>query len=217
MSHSTVGELVAANIEWAKTMSNTNPNFFLDPPPGQQPPTLWIGCADSRVPESVILNQLPGQIFTQRNIANQVRLDDASMVSTIHFAVRTLGVRNIIVAGHTRCGGVALCAPPNTQGRSLALDPCDESSRDPWANLSWPPPEPLNEWLGPLREWASQVPDPTELGLEEENVRRQVDNVRKILVAPAGRSVSVHGWIYQLENGHVRNLDCCFTVEGSPA
>ncbi|GJE94241.1 carbonic anhydrase [Phanerochaete sordida] len=200
-------------------MRENHPEIF-PIPPEQRPRVFWIGCADSRVPESVILNQLPGQIFTHRNIANQVQLTDASIVSAIHFAVRTLGVQHIIVAGHTACGGVGVCMPRDTPDKAECRDgqPFDAEKvrNDPWVTIQhWPPPSPLNTWLQPLRDLAETMdPPPASVNeLAEANVRQQVLLVREVLKAGGGSfKVEVHGWIYDVKNGHVEDIGCSVVV-----
>ncbi|OJT10781.1 Carbonic anhydrase [Trametes pubescens] len=100
--------LLAINKEWAAEFEKKHPGYLKaksnkNP---QTPHVLYIGCSDSRVPESVVLNAMPGEIFVHRNIANQFRLDDDSALSVLAFAVESLRVDHIIVAGHTGCGGV---------------------------------------------------------------------------------------------------------------
>lgn len=102
----TFEKLLDTNKSWAKSKASSNPDFFEEGAKGQSPKFLWIGCADSRVPESVITDSEPGEIFVHRNIANQVIHTDLNCLSVLQYAVEALKVSHIIVCGHYGCGGV---------------------------------------------------------------------------------------------------------------
>ncbi|GAB7365895.1 hypothetical protein MBLNU230_g7223t1 [Neophaeotheca triangularis] len=97
---------IRANEEWATRTASENPDFFPKAAKGQSPKILWIGCSDSRMPETTLLGLKPGDVFTHRNIANIVSPTDINMLSVVDFAVKNLKVEHIVVAGHTSCGGV---------------------------------------------------------------------------------------------------------------
>ncbi|KIP01124.1 hypothetical protein PHLGIDRAFT_38394, partial [Phlebiopsis gigantea 11061_1 CR5-6] len=99
--------LLTSNAQWATDVSRVEPAFFEQCAKGQSPKVLWIGCADSRVPESVVLACKPGEVFVTRNIANQVHLHDDSVLAVLAYAVAELGVEHVVVVGHSNCGGVA--------------------------------------------------------------------------------------------------------------
>ena len=99
--------LLANNKEWVQEKLNEDPDFFKSLENGQQPPLLWIGCADSRVPANEIVGGKPGEVFVHRNIANMVIHTDMNMLSVLDYAVNALKVKHIIVCGHYGCGGVA--------------------------------------------------------------------------------------------------------------
>jgi carbonic anhydrase len=94
MSHEHIQYLLNANEEWAQSVIKDTPDFFTQSATGQNPKVLWIGCSDSRVPESVITASRPGDIFVHRNIANQFHLDDDSALSVLTYAVKVVGVEH---------------------------------------------------------------------------------------------------------------------------
>ncbi|EJF61459.1 carbonic anhydrase [Dichomitus squalens LYAD-421 SS1] len=169
-----LSDLLNRNEKWTEA----NSGLFLQET--QSPKVLWIGCADSRVPESVITNLEPGMIFTHRNIANQFHADDDNAISVLIYAVENpkMRVDHIIVVGHTRCGGVEAC--------------CKAAQAD-----DSPPANALQRWLAPLTEFARNNGLGGDLSaLLEANVRMQVDNVLKseVLEREWGiRDVHVHG------------------------
>lgn len=192
-------QLFESNQQWAADVARTRPTFFSDSAKGQTPKVLWIGCADSRVPETVLLACAPGDIFVHRNIANQFHPDDVSALSVLQYAVEEVGVEHIIIAGHTGCGGAAACY----EGA------CGRLPVDPKSTLA--------SWLTPLVELAKELDvdqaeskDVALSYLIEENVRRQVANVAASDVMQGtwkdGKNVTVHGWIYTLDTGLIRDL-----------
>jgi carbonic anhydrase len=206
--------LLAANAQWARDVAKSEPNFFQESAKGQSPHTLWIGCADSRVPDSVITAARPGEIFVHRNIANQLHLDDHNVLSVLRYAVDNLGVQHVIIVGHTECGGAAACLGA-AQSPGLSLD-------GPISTLSNLPVEAaLNRWLEPLTRIAaslqvSSVPHAEALPLVvEENVKAQVENLAKTQTitdawtrgTPKGQEVWIHGWVYELSTGLLKDLN----------
>jgi len=194
-AHPSPFELLERNEKWAKE------NEDLFPQLSQSPRILWFGCADSRVPESVITASLPGDIFVHRNIANQILQHDDSALSAIAFGVEAIGIDHIVVVGHTRCGAAA-----------AALDP---------PSIAHLPS--LFRWLTPLIKLAASLNLNPErppsyadvLKVVEANVRQQVKNVIVALNARNAedttaeterRGVTVHGWVYQVEDGRLRDL-----------
>jgi len=205
--------LLQSNAKWAADVSEADPDFFPDSAKNLQTPhSLWIGCADSRVAESVITASKPGAIFVHRNIANQFPADDNNVLSVLAYAVNYLGVENVIIVGHTQCGGAAAslnaAQAPNfvPKGPIITVD-------------GEPVDSPLNRWLEPLTLLAHslQLPDNSDKSIEtlvKENVKAQVENlantetIRKAWTqgTPKKQKVFIHGWIYDLGSGLLKDL-----------
>lgn len=192
--------LFANNQAWAEKISRRHPDFFVELSRQQSPAYLWIGCADSRVPANEIVGLLPGELFVHRNIANVVVHTDLNCLSVIQFAVEVLKVSHIIVCGHYGCSGV-----------NAALH---------------------RDRIGLADNWLQHVQDVRhrhERKLEcvsgdgaarcdrlcELNVIEQVRNVcRTTIVRDAwarDQPLAVHGWIYGLKDGRLRDLNCSAT------
>ncbi|KAJ3749817.1 carbonic anhydrase [Lentinula raphanica] len=209
-------KLLAGNRHWVKFMHETHPHFFPGPP-SQTPHTLWIGCGDSRVPETTITEALPGEIFVNRNLGNQVRYDDESLMATLSYAVEELltdFAQIVIVCGHTECGAVSA----SYRARETA-----DAGRTPITIPHQRPDAPLNRFLAPLTssirnlvEWLgiSSVPEREALPLLiRENVRAQVDNLSRTEVVqnawktrPIGQELLIHGWVYDIRTGFITEL-----------
>jgi carbonic anhydrase len=183
------------NRAWAERIKLEDPQYFQRLSQTQTPEYLWIGCADSRVPANEIVGLGPGELFVHRNIANLVPLFDANVHSVLQYAVEALKVKHVIVCGHYGCGGVL-----------AAL-------RD-WSGL------PLENWLTYVRSVYRANKDELDAAPSEEarwrrlcelNVIAQVHAVRDAeVVRQAWRKdqpVMVHGWIYDLKEGLLRDLD----------
>jgi len=207
---SIISKLFESNRKWASDVAQSKPDFFTVSAKEQQPKVLWIGCADSRVPESVILACAPGDIFVHRNIANQFHLDDTSALSVLQYAVDHVGVEHVIVAGHTGCGGAAACYEVACGG-----SPVDGKS--PIAHFLTPLVKlakelGLGDKNGPTKDEALKL-------LIEENVRSQVRNIVNSEtiqnIWSKGKNVTVHGWIYGLDTGLVRDLQVSQSLAGA--
>ncbi|KAF8163448.1 carbonic anhydrase [Crassisporium funariophilum] len=209
-----IQRMLTANAQWAEDVAKAEPGFFEQSAKGQTPHTLWIGCADSRVPDSVITGARPGEIFVHRNIANQLRLNDDNVLSVLRYAVDYLGVEHVVIVGHTECGGAAACLGA-AQSPSFSLD-------GPITTVSTLPADSaLNRWLEPLTRLAaslqlSSTPHEEALPLVvEENVKAQVENLANtITISEAwskgsrkGQDVWIHGWVYELSTGKLRDLN----------
>jgi carbonic anhydrase len=188
-----VNDLFANNRRWVEQITARDPEFFQKLSQQQTPKYLWIGCADSRVPANEIVGLLPGELFVHRNVSNVVALDDLNCLSVLQFAVDVLQVRHIIVCGHFGCGGVQAV----WEGRSLGL--CDD-----WLKSVRYVRDKHSQQLGALTGGAQFD------RLCELNVVEQVLNVtRTSIVCDAwsrGQSISIHGWIYAIDNGLLRDL-----------
>ncbi|KAF9232890.1 carbonic anhydrase [Melanogaster broomeanus] len=202
---SPIEELLFTNGKWAETVDEAEPGFFEYCTKGQSPKVLWIGCADSRVPESVITGSKPGEIFVHRNIANQFHLEDDSALSVLSYAVEFVGVEHVVLAGHSHCGGAAACYQAV---QKAATDPHAPSAAD----------SALGRWLAPLTDMIGKLDlsdkKPSEAldYIVEENVKMQVENICKsepiksAWARSGGKEVWVHGWVYDIGTGRIRDL-----------
>ncbi|MEQ8849099.1 carbonate dehydratase [Botrimarina sp.] len=192
-------QLFDNNREWANRQTSISPEFFHELAKQQRPEYLWIGCADSRVPANEIIGLKPGGVFVHRNIANVVVHSDLNCLSVIEYAVRVLGVKHIIVCGHYGCGGV---------GAALADQPI--GLIDNWLRHIRDVRQKHADELARLPDDAARVDRLCEL-----NVLEQVKNVcHTSIVQQAwrdGQSLCVHGWIYGLSDGLLRDLGACIT------
>lgn len=181
------------NRRWVAKITAHDPGFFRRLSRQQKPQYLWIGCADSRVPANEIVDLLPGELFVHRNVANVVALDDPNCLSVIQYAVDVLQVRHIIVCGHFGCGGVEAAV----EDRSLGLS-------DVWIKHVRDVRDKHSEQLKALKkvmQWKR---------LCELNVIEQVCHVTQTGILreawARGQRVSVHGWIYAIDDGLLRDL-----------
>ena len=188
------------NRKWAAEIHRTDPDFFGKLAQQQNPEFLWIGCSDSRVPANQITGLAPGEVFVHRNVANLVVHTDLNCLSVLQFAVDLLRVRHVIVCGHYGCSGVHAAL----HGQKVGL---------------------ADNWLRHVQDvranHAAELdaiadPEARERRLCELNVMAQVRHVCEATVVQdrwaSGRSLSVHGWIYGLDDGLLRDLGC--TREG---
>jgi carbonic anhydrase len=191
----TLDHLFDNNRAWAERVKADDPHFFQKLAALQSPQYLWIGCSDSRVPANQIIGLLPGEVFVHRNVANAVIHTDLNCLSVIQFAVEILRVRHVIVCGHYGCGGVHAAM----QNRQLGL---------------------IDNWLRHLKDiYHKHEADLDAMSDEarrfdrfcELNVIEQVWNVcHTTIVQDAwarGQELSVHGWIYGIHNGLLKDLN----------
>ncbi|KAJ5779385.1 Carbonic anhydrase [Penicillium paradoxum] len=181
------------NKEWAAQTARDHPELFPTLASGQKPQILWIGCSDSRCPETTFLGLSPGDVFVHRNIANVLHPGDLSSSAVIEYAVQYLRVNHVVVCGHTACGGVAAAMGNKNLG---ILDP----------------------WLLPLRQLRernletlqSMTPDEAAMKLAELNVREGLNVVKQkgvVLNAIQERGLQLHGLIYDVGSGVLSELD----------
>lgn len=200
-----LNHLFENNRRWVAQMTARNPGFFQKLSRQQTPKYLWIGCADSRVPANEIVGLLPGELFVHRNVSNVVALDDLNCLSVIQYAVDVLQVRHIIVCGHYGCGGVEVALENRTLGLS-----------DKWLKHVRDVQDKHREQLGALKKVIQSN------RLCELNVIEQVLNVGQTSIVrdawSRGQRISIHGWIYAIDNGLLRDLDVSITrpTEMSP-
>ena len=186
--------LRAKNRAWAERKLAADPGFFKRLVGQQAPEYLWIGCSDSRVPSTEIVDLDPGEMFVHRNVANLAPPQDANYLSVLQFAVDVLRVKHILVVGHYGCGGIRAAVDGGRRGL-------------------------VDHWLHPIREVAAENRAELE-GIADEgkrldrlcelNVMRQVRNVAGDLFVQnawaRGQPLAVHGWVYSLATGIVNDL-----------
>ena len=190
----TLQHLFDNNIAWAEKIKASDPDFFDRLSEQQTPDYLWIGCSDSRVPATQIVNLQPGEVFVHRNIANVVVHNDTNCLSVIQFAVEVLKVKHIIVCGHYGCGGVKAAVEDQDHGL-------------------------INEWLQHIKEVKQKhlveledlTPEQKNNRMCELNVIEQVKHVSETVAVQNawknGNPLSIHGWIYNISDGILHDLD----------
>jgi carbonic anhydrase len=193
-------ELFEKNRDWARKTEEREAGFFTRLLRQQKPEYLWIGCADSRVPANELVGLLPGELFVHRNVANLLVHSDLNALSVIQYAVDALGVKHIMVVGHSNCGGIR--AAMTNQRAGLV---------DNWLRH-------VQDVRDVHEDFLASLPENFRVdALVELNVLEQARNVcRTTVVADAwlrGQSVVVHGWVYGLHNGLLQ--DMCITAANS--
>jgi carbonic anhydrase len=191
---SVLKHLLEQNRSWAASMTAQDPDFFSKLATQQSPEYLWIGCSDSRVPANQIIGLQPGEVFVHRNVANVVVHSDLNCLSVIQYAVEVLKVEHVIVCGHYGCGGVSAAM----QSREFGL---------------------IDNWLRHLKDIYMKHQEQLD-ALEDEqarfdlfcelNVLEQVYNICHTTIIQGawrrGQNLSVHGWIYGVDNGIIKDL-----------
>jgi carbonic anhydrase len=197
----TLNHLFEKNKAWAERVRRQDPGFFHELSHQQSPGYLWIGCADSRVPANEIVDLLPGELFVHRNVANLVVHTDLNCLSVMQFAVDLLKVRHVIVCGHYGCSGVLAVLRRDRLGLS-----------DNWLRHVQDVRQKHQESLAKVGDDAHAAERLCEL-----NVIEQVANVCQTTIAldawERGQELTVHGWIYGLQDGLLRDLNV--TVGGA--
>lgn len=192
-----LGHLFDRNRQWAEQAARSQPGFFTRLAAQHDPEYLWIGCSDARVPANEIVGLAPGEMFVHRNVANQVVHTDMNCLSVLQYAVEVLHVRHIIICGHYGCGGV-----------HAAMDCRAHGLIDNWLRH-------VRDVIAKHRAALDRIADPQrrQERLCELNVIEQVQNVcHTTIVQEAwarGRELAVHGWVYALSDGLLRDLDAC--------
>ncbi len=185
----TIDQLLQNNARWAERIKTASPDFFAQLARQQAPEYLWIGCSDSRVPANDIVGLLPGELFVHRNVANLVVHTDLNCLSVIQYAVDVLKVKHIIVCGHYGCGGIKAAIDKKRHGL-------------------------IENWLRHIEDVYTKHEQEFDRQMNEEqradrlcelNVLEQANNVcRSTIVRDArerGHDLTVHGWIYRLDDG----------------
>lgn len=189
-----LNQLLDQNRAWAESITASDPEFFQTLAKQQTPRFLWIGCSDSRVPATQLAGMMPGEMFVHRNVANVVVHTDFNCLSVMQYAVDVLKVEHIIVCGHHGCGGVR-----------AAMDNLQFGLIDNWLRH-------VQDVVHEHEEVLAKVSDPEQRLdlLCELNVIEQVLNVGRTTIVQGawerGQELVVHGWIYGLEDGLLRDL-----------
>jgi carbonic anhydrase len=180
-----IEQLLKNNREWASRVKAENPNFFLKLKKQQSPKYLWIGCSDSRVPANQITGLLPGEVFVHRNISNQVVNTDMNLMCVLQYAIEILRVKHIIVCGHYGCGGIDAILHNRLSGL-------------------------LEHWLENVKTRMPKKRSITSDRMCELNVIAQVRNLQNNTIVQKawkqGRDLYIHGWIYSISNGLIKDL-----------
>jgi len=191
---SKLDHLFQRNLDWATSIKERDPDFFTNLSKQQAPDYMWIGCSDSRVPANQIVNLPPGEVFVHRNIANVVVHTDLNCLSVLQFAVDVLNVKHVVICGHYGCGGIEAAMTDNEYGL-------------------------VDNWLRHVKD-VYRFNEKKFDGLDnrqkhnllcELNVKEQVRNISNTTIVKnawkAGKELSIHGWVYNIENGILKDLD----------
>ena len=188
-------DILDKNRAWVESKLNLDPDFFSKLADGQQPPLLWIGCADSRVPANEIIGAKPGEVVVHRNIANMVVHTDMNMLSVLDYAVNVLKVKDVIVCGHYGCGGV-----------KTAMGNASVGLIDNWLRH-------IKDVYRFNKDQLNNIEDEHERfdRFVEINAREQVYNLAKTSIVQNawanGQELYIHGWVYGVGTGLVNDLD----------
>ncbi len=191
-----LSELLKRNAEWSAHRNASEPSYFSRLATQQAPEFFWIGCSDSRVPANVVAGLDPGEVFVHRNVANVVHSSDMNLLSALEFAVEALEIREIIVCGHYGCGGVRAATEDLPHGLA-------------------------DHWLEPIRRLARSYAVDLAQSSDTETFRDRlaelnvIEGVRRISETPIlqrawerGMDICVHGLVYSLKDGLLRDLNC---------
>lgn len=187
-------QIFLANRSWAQAKIQNDKQYFSRLSKGQSPNYLWIGCSDSRVPETEITGSGPGELFVHRNIANLVHSDDENLLSVLKYAVDYLKVKHIVVCGHRNCGGV-----------KAAFDGLEDQH--------------LSNWIGDIKStYMANKNDLSEIDsdkdkvdrLAELNVIKQVEKLAQFEIIQnawkRNQRLYIHGWMFNMSNGELNAL-----------
>lgn len=192
-------KILENNKKWVKNKLALDPDFFNKLKDTQSPPLLWIGCSDSRVPANEIIGAQSGEVFVHRNIANMVIHTDMNMLSVLDYSVNVLKVKHVIVCGHYGCGGIKAAMENNSVGI-------------------------IDNWIRHIKDSYKFRKDDIQ-AIEDEkerfdkfvewNIKQQVLNLSVTSIVQQawknGQKLSVHGWVYGLDTGLVKDLDVTFS------
>jgi carbonic anhydrase len=188
--------LFEKNREWSLGIKTSDPHFFEKLAAQQHPEYLWIGCSDSRVPANQIVGLMPGEVFVHRNVANMVVHTDFNFLTVLQYAVDVLEVKHVMVVGHYGCGGIL-----------AAYENADNGLIDNWLRNIKDVAHQHHEELEAIADKEKRMEALCEL-----NVVTQVSNVCHTTIVQnawqRGRSLAIHGWVYSLKDGLLKDLDC---------
>lgn len=193
----TLKVLFENNREWVQKKTQKDPDYFRHMAKAQDPKYLWVGCADSRVPANEIVGLEPGELFVHRNVANLCLHTDLNCLSVLEYAVDLLKIQHVIVCGHYGCGGVKAAMENHQLG---LVDNWLRNIRDVYARF---------------KTQLDQISNPEERfeRLVEYNVMQQVLNICHTSIVQGawmrGQPLWIHGWVYDLSTGTLKDLDCC--------
>ena len=194
-------KIVDNNKKWVENKLAISPNYFKNLADGQNPPLLWIGCSDSRVPANEIIGAEPGEVFVHRNIANMVVHSDMNMLSVLDYAVNALKVKHVIVCGHYGCGGVKAAMGNSSIG---IIDNWIRHIKDVYRFHQ----QELDAIKNEKKRFNTFV---------EINVKEQVLDLAKTSIVQNawknGQELSLHGWVYGLNDGYVTDLGVNFNCD----
>jgi carbonic anhydrase len=197
----TLAHLFEKNRRWATTIREDDPAFFTKLAAQQAPQYLWIGCADSRVPANEIVGLLPGELFVHRNVANLVIHTDMNCLSVLQYAVDALRIEHVIVCGHYGCGGVRAALESGPHG---LVDNWLRHIRDIYQRWQTD----FDRLADDQQRWRK---------LCECNVVEQAINVGNTTIVQdawqRGQAVAIHGWIYDVADGLLKDLDVCLRCD----
>jgi carbonic anhydrase len=195
-----IEQLFKNNREWIENKLRSDANYFDKLAAGQQPKILYIGCSDSRVTVEEILGLEPGEAFVHRNVANLVNNVDLNVMSVINYALDHLNVDHVVICGHYNCGGV-----------KAAMQSVDLGILNPWLRNIRDVYRMHMDELNAISDEAKRYDRLVELNVEEQCV-----NVLKTAAVQRGvrnRGVTVHGWVFDLRNGMVKDLQIDFQTK----
>jgi carbonic anhydrase len=194
-------KIIENNKKWVEEKIKVSPDFFNNLAVGQQPPLLWIGCSDSRVPANEIIGAEPGEVFVHRNIANMVVHSDMNMLSVLDYAVNALKVQHVIVCGHYGCGGVKAAMGNDSIG---VIDNWIRHIKDVYRFHQVE--------LDAIKDEKDRFNKFVEL-----NVKEQVFDLAKTSIVQSawknGQKLSIHGWVYGLNSGYITDLGVNFNCD----
>ncbi len=190
-----LNDLLNNNKNWVASQLQSDPDFFTQLASTHAPKYLWIGCSDARVPANTIVGLPAGEVFVHRNVGNVVAHSDMNVQAVITYAVRFLKVKHIIVTGHYDCGAVKATLGGKRNGKM-----------EPWLYHLRSVIRENNDTLAPL-DGTQQINALCELNVKTQ-ARHVAESSAVVEAWQDGQQVTVHGWIYSVTDGLIKNLDC---------